>query len=59
MSSRPSRWELTEPAEPEVVPEHDLVGALEAVLLVVDAPGHRGRAGDGGRVTARPGCGNC
>ena len=23
---------------PEVVPEHDLVGALEAVLLVVDAP---------------------
>jgi len=27
-----------EPAEPEAVPEHDLVGALEAVLLVVDAP---------------------
>ena len=24
--------------EPEAVPEHDLVGALEAVLLVVDAP---------------------
>jgi len=24
--------------EPETVPEHDLVGALEAVLLVVDAP---------------------
>ena len=30
--------EPTEPAEPQVVPEHDLVGALEAVLLVVDAP---------------------
>jgi segregation and condensation protein B len=28
----------TDPAEPEAVPEHDLVGALEAVLLVVDAP---------------------
>ena len=30
--------ESTEPTEPQVVPEHDLVGALEAVLLVVDAP---------------------
>jgi len=28
----------TESAEPETVPDHDLVGALEAVLLVVDSP---------------------
>lgn len=28
----------TSAAEPEVVPEHDLRGALEAVLLVVEAP---------------------
>ena len=28
----------TEPAEPETVPDHDLAGALEAVLLVVDSP---------------------
>ena len=34
------------------VPDHDLVGALEAVLLVVDAPGPRGGARGGGR--ARP-----
>jgi segregation and condensation protein B len=28
----------TEQAEPETVPDHDLAGALEAVLLVVDSP---------------------
>ena len=53
----------TEPAEPEMVPDHDLVGALEAVLLVVDAPvtesalADRGRppAGQGPGTAGRPG----
>ena len=34
----PDEVGIAQPAEPEAVPEHDLVGALEAVLLVVDAP---------------------
>ena len=40
----------TVPTEPEVVPEHDLAGALEAVLLVVDTPVTEAALGDGGRA---------
>ena len=39
------------------MPEHDLVGALEAVLLVVDAPVTESRAGHRGRPPAGPGPG--
>lgn len=34
----PVTTDLEKVPEPAIVPEHDLVGALEAVLLVVDAP---------------------